>query len=98
MEKLHVNSILKTEQSSDWGRRDSVKREGRSFQEEKSRNKWVEITGMLVNQQQPGDLKSRACGRGWLTGNVCWDQKLEPSRPELSLNSVAREKSLTSFK
>lgn len=38
-----------------------MKREGRSFQEEKSRNKWVEITGTLGNQHC-GDLTAECVG------------------------------------
>lgn len=78
--RLHVSSILKTEQSFGSGKETQWRGEGgRSFQEEKSRNKWVEITGTLGNQHC-GDLTA-VCGRGWLTGNICWDQKLEASRP-----------------
>ena len=29
------------------------------------------------------------CGKGWLTGNAGWDQKSEPSRPDLGLYSAA---------
>lgn len=73
---LHVSSISKVERSSRYEEetRDLAVREGRAFQEEKSRNKGVEITGMWGNQQC-GDLW--VCGRGWLTGNAGWDQKLE---------------------
>lgn len=75
-ENLHVSSISKVERSSRYEEetRDLAVREGRAFQEEKSRNKGVEITGIWGNQQC-GDLW--VCGRGWLTGNAGWDQKLE---------------------
>lgn len=45
---LHVSSISKVERSSRYEEetRDLAVREGRAFQEEKSRNKGVEITGM----------------------------------------------------
>lgn len=60
--RLHVSSILKMEQSFRSGEeRDSLKREGRSFQEEKGRNKWVEITGMSGNQQC-GDFTAECVG------------------------------------
>ena len=47
-ENLHVSSISKVERSSRYEEetRDLAVREGRAFQEEKSRNKGVEITGM----------------------------------------------------
>ena len=34
----------------------------------------------MWGNQQCGDLSM--CGRGWLTGNAGWDQKLEPSKQE----------------
>ena len=67
--RLCISSILKVERfirSAE--ERESVKREGRSLQKKKSRNKGVKITGMLGNQQC-GDITA-VCGRGWLTGNA----------------------------
>lgn len=57
-----MSSVWELDQSCTSGEeRELWKGEGRPFQEEKSRNKRVEITGMLGNQQS-GDLTAECVG------------------------------------
>lgn len=69
---LHLSTVFKVKQFISSGvEKDSVKREGRSFQEVKNRNKGVEITGKL-GKQQPGALKQSKC-----EGMADWKCQLE---------------------
>lgn len=63
---------------------------GREKQEQRGGNYW--------HVREPAVLLTSVCGRGWLTGNAGWDQKLEPCKQELGLCSVASEKLLTRFR
>lgn len=84
-------SFLKVDTWSDLGRRETLSEEEREVipRREKSRNKGVEVTGTLGNQQW-GELRAELCGKGWLAGNAGWDQKSEPPRPDVDLLSAAR--------
>ena len=90
------------------GEKGSAKREGRSLQEEKSRNKGVENTGTLGNHQW-GDLRAEYVGgAGWLEmpagtrsrslPDQTWAGGEEPEVRDQSLYSAAGGEALTCFK
>lgn len=85
--KLSSPSDLRRQRALWWGKG------GHSRKRKAGTKRWK-----LLACEGTRSVVTLVCGRGWLTGNAGWDQKLEPSKQELNLCSVASGKLLTCFK